>query len=108
MVIKRALVRNPRHPNVSGSSGSKERLPKRFWKPCRQTQTLRNEIKYKNRISIGLDFVLASTGGMAPVFAHKTLEFQFRFPLLTANDAFFIIEVICVQIAVSVKGRKSK
>ncbi|GBL97041.1 hypothetical protein AVEN_254091-1 [Araneus ventricosus] len=56
-----------------------------------EIKTLRNEINYKNRIAICLDFVPATTCGMGTELAHKTLESQFRFPLLTANDAFFII-----------------
>ncbi|GBL70900.1 hypothetical protein AVEN_161529-1, partial [Araneus ventricosus] len=51
---------------------------------------------------MGLDFLPASTGGMGPELAHKTLESQLRFALLTANDAFFIIEVLWVQIVISV------
>ncbi|GBN91656.1 hypothetical protein AVEN_189008-1 [Araneus ventricosus] len=43
---------------------------------------------------MGLDFVPASTGGMGTELEHKTLESQFRFSLLTANDAHFIIEVL--------------
>ncbi|GBN80492.1 NPC intracellular cholesterol transporter 1 [Araneus ventricosus] len=51
---------------------------------------------------MGLDFVLASTGGMGPELAHKILEFQFRVSLITVNDAFFIIENLRVQIVISV------
>ncbi|GBN29468.1 hypothetical protein AVEN_151826-1 [Araneus ventricosus] len=43
-----------------------------------------------------LDFVPASTGRMEPELARKTLESQFRVSLLTANDAFFIIEDLWV------------
>ncbi|GBM00860.1 hypothetical protein AVEN_140136-1, partial [Araneus ventricosus] len=57
---------------------------------------------------MGLDFFSASTGGMVPEFAHKTLESQFRLSLFTANDDFFIIEVLWVQIVISVKERKFK
>ncbi|GBN80042.1 hypothetical protein AVEN_212781-1 [Araneus ventricosus] len=53
---------------------------------------------------MGLDFVSDSTGGMGPKFAHKTLESQFRLSLLTANDVFFIIEVLGVQIAIGVNN----
>ncbi|GBN08369.1 hypothetical protein AVEN_55592-1 [Araneus ventricosus] len=35
---------------------------------------------------MGLDFVPASTCGMGPEFAHKTLEFQFRVSLIIVND----------------------
>ncbi|GBO01219.1 hypothetical protein AVEN_203790-1 [Araneus ventricosus] len=52
---------------------------------------------------MGLDFDPASTVEMRPEIAHKTLESQFRFSLLTVNDAFFIIEVLWVQIVISVK-----
>ncbi|GBN46044.1 hypothetical protein AVEN_209684-1 [Araneus ventricosus] len=51
---------------------------------------------------MGSDYVFASTGGMEPELAHKTLESQFRVSLLTANDAFFIIEDLCVKIVISV------
>ncbi|GBM19949.1 hypothetical protein AVEN_164894-1 [Araneus ventricosus] len=51
---------------------------------------------------MSLDFVPADTGGIGPEHAHKTLESQFRFSLLTANDAFFIIEVLWVHIVISV------
>ncbi|GBM07564.1 hypothetical protein AVEN_230005-1 [Araneus ventricosus] len=50
-----------------------------------------------------LDFVPASIGGMGLDFAHKTLESQFRpNSFVTANDVFFIIEVLWVQIVISV------
>ncbi|GBM10231.1 hypothetical protein AVEN_177498-1 [Araneus ventricosus] len=51
---------------------------------------------------MSLYFVLASTGGMVPKLAYKTLESQFRVSLLTANDASFIIEDLWDQIAISV------
>ncbi|GBM26674.1 hypothetical protein AVEN_241330-1 [Araneus ventricosus] len=51
---------------------------------------------------MGLDFVRASTGGMLSELAYETLELQFRFSLLTANDIFFITEVVWVQIVISV------
>ncbi|GBL76010.1 hypothetical protein AVEN_234324-1 [Araneus ventricosus] len=51
---------------------------------------------------MGLDFAPASTSGMGAEFAQKTLESQFRFFLLTGNDAFFIIEVLWVQIVLDV------
>ncbi|GBM59550.1 hypothetical protein AVEN_63065-1 [Araneus ventricosus] len=73
-----------------------------------QIQTLRNEINYKSRIAMGLDFVPASIGRIGPEFAHKPLESRLRFSLLTANDAFFIIEVLWVQIVVSINVRKLK
>ncbi|GBM86898.1 hypothetical protein AVEN_161986-1, partial [Araneus ventricosus] len=47
---------------------------------------------------MGLDFVLASTGGMGT--AHKTLESQFRDS--DSKDAFFIIEDLWVQIVINV------
>ncbi|GBL82339.1 hypothetical protein AVEN_252500-1 [Araneus ventricosus] len=71
-------------------------------------ETLRNQINYKNLIGMGLEFVAASTGGMGPELSHKTLEYQFRFSLLNANDAFFIIEVLWVQIVHSVNVLKFK
>ncbi|GBL94483.1 hypothetical protein AVEN_235588-1 [Araneus ventricosus] len=52
-----------------------------------------------------LDFVPASRVGMGPELAHKTLESQFRFSLLTANHALFIIEVLWVQIVIGVNLR---
>ncbi|GBO43562.1 hypothetical protein AVEN_140972-1 [Araneus ventricosus] len=69
-------------------------------------QILRNEINYKNRIAMGLVSVPASTDGVGPELAYKALESQFRFSWLTANDAFFIIEVLWVQIVISVSVRK--
>ncbi|GBN60376.1 hypothetical protein AVEN_70757-1, partial [Araneus ventricosus] len=51
---------------------------------------------------MGLDFAVASTGGMGPKLAHKALESQFRVSLLTANDAFFIVEDLWVHIVISV------
>ncbi|GBM96668.1 hypothetical protein AVEN_29486-1 [Araneus ventricosus] len=62
----------------------------KYYRSKFEIQTLRNEINYKNRIDMGLDFVPASTGGMEPSLAHKTLESQFRFSLISANDAFFM------------------
>ncbi|GBN22656.1 hypothetical protein AVEN_11253-1 [Araneus ventricosus] len=56
----------------------------------------------------GWDFVLASTGGLGPELAHKTLESQFHVSLLTTNDAFFIIEDLWVQIVMSINVRKFK
>ncbi|GBO27621.1 hypothetical protein AVEN_239945-1 [Araneus ventricosus] len=61
---------------------------------------LPNEINYKNRID--MDLVLASKGGMGPELAYKTLESQFHVSLLTANDAFFIIEDLWVRVVISV------
>ncbi|GBM10663.1 hypothetical protein AVEN_7934-1 [Araneus ventricosus] len=69
-----------------------------------EIQTLRNEINCKNRIAIVLSLVPATTGGMGPELAHKTLESQFRFSLLTANDVFFTIEVLWVQTVISVNS----
>ncbi|GBM54027.1 hypothetical protein AVEN_185629-1, partial [Araneus ventricosus] len=57
---------------------------------------------------MGLDFVPASGGGMGPELPHKTLESQFRFSLITANVAFFIIEVVWVQIVINVNVMKLK
>ncbi|GBO31764.1 hypothetical protein AVEN_269239-1 [Araneus ventricosus] len=57
---------------------------------------------------MGLDFVLAISGGMGTELAHKTLESQFRVSLLTANDAFFIIEDFWVQIVISVNAKYRK
>ncbi|GBM90686.1 hypothetical protein AVEN_217560-1 [Araneus ventricosus] len=51
---------------------------------------------------MGLDFFPASACGMEPELAHIALESQFRFSLLTANDAFYIIEVLWMQIVISV------
>ncbi|GBN36755.1 hypothetical protein AVEN_60938-1 [Araneus ventricosus] len=51
---------------------------------------------------MGLDFVPASIGGMEPEIAHKTLESQSYISLFTANDVFFIIEVLWLQIVISV------
>ncbi|GBN10476.1 hypothetical protein AVEN_187276-1, partial [Araneus ventricosus] len=53
-------------------------------------------------MATGFDFIQVSTGGMGPEIAHKTLESKFHFSLLTANDAFLIIEVLWVQIVISV------
>ncbi|GBO12413.1 hypothetical protein AVEN_70717-1, partial [Araneus ventricosus] len=50
---------------------------------------------------MGSDFVLTSSGGMGPDLAHETLESQFRVSLLTANDAFFIVEDLWDQIITS-------
>ncbi|GBM69743.1 hypothetical protein AVEN_75386-1 [Araneus ventricosus] len=46
--------------------------------------------------------VPASTSGMGPELPHRTLESRFSFSLLSANDAFVIIEVLWVQIVISV------
>ncbi|GBM09063.1 hypothetical protein AVEN_87675-1 [Araneus ventricosus] len=56
---------------------------------------------------MGFHFVPASTGGMGPELGHKTLESQFRFSLLIAIDAFFIVEVLWVQIVSIVNGAQA-
>ncbi|GBL85767.1 hypothetical protein AVEN_193210-1 [Araneus ventricosus] len=73
-----------------------------------EIQILINEINYKNRIAMGLDFVPASTGGMGPELTHKVLECQFRISLLTANDAFFIIEDLWVQIVIGIQRQETQ
>ncbi|GBM26770.1 hypothetical protein AVEN_127734-1 [Araneus ventricosus] len=47
---------------------------------------------------MGFGFVPASTGGLGPELAHKRLESQIRLTLLSENEVFFIIEVICVNV----------